>query len=371
MIDLAIQNIRQQKTRTFLTMLGIVIGIGAVVALGTISEGLNKRVQQNLELNAGKIMVSQKGSSGFLVGFTGSELSQENVEEIASVSGVKEVVPQLYYWENIVPFKGPEWVAIGIETSKTEFFKGESIMIEKGRDLEENDGEVLVAGKKFADTYNLDVGDFFTIKDRDVEVVGILEESGVQNIDDYFIMPLKALQDITDKDFYPIVYVIPEDIKETEILAQRIEDNNEDFDAITSTEIARQAGQIVDQVRFFTLGIGAVAAVVGGLGILNTMIMSVLERKREIGVMKALGATRRSILVHFLTESVIIAALGGLIGLLLGSMVSGLFLGSMTAATPSLLIGSFIFAVALGFIGGLYPAWKAAKQDPVEALRYE
>lgn len=376
MLDLAFKNITRQRTRTFLTVLGIILGIGAVVALGSISEGLNRQVSRNLELNAGKIIVTEAGSSGFFTGFSGSELTDEDVETISGVTGVKEVVPQLYYWESLEPFAGPPWVAIGIEPEKQEFFSGQSIVVEEGRELEDGDGEVIVAGKDFSEEYNMQVGDFFPLAETEVEVVGILERSGISDIDGNFIMPLDALQGITDQDTFPVVYVIPEDLRDTEFLGERIEDADEELDALSSTDIARQAAEIVGQISIFTLGIGAVAALVGGLGIMNTMIMSVLERKREIGVMKAIGATRRTIILHFLTEAFLMAALGGIIGILFGiaaSQLLGSIIGFFQGAviTAQLVGGSFLFALVLGLAGGAYPAWKAASLDPVEALRYE
>jgi len=376
MLDLAFKNIKRQRTRAFLTVLGIVIGIAAVVSLGSLSEGLNQLVQNNLELTAGKIVVAQAGSSGFLIGFAGSELTDEDLSEIQSVSGVKEVVPQLYAIGEIIPFEGPAWVAIGIEPSKTEFFAGENIKIEKGRSLEDGDGEVIVAGANFADEQNLDAGDFFAIKDTELEVVGIFEKSGQGDIDNNFIVPLNALQDITEQDFFQTIYVIPDDLTKIELIAERIENENEKYDALTSTDIARQAGMIVSQIRLFTLGMGAIAALVGGLGIMNTMIMSVLERRREIGVMKAVGGTKRFIIRQFLTESVLISFIGGLIGIGFGFLGARLMEVAFSftegaVITPALIIGSLAFAVILGIAGGLYPAYKAANLDPVEALRYE
>ena len=117
----------------------------------------------------------------------------------------------------------------------------------------------------------------------------------------------------------PVLYAVPEDITNTEVVGENIEDTFEDFNAITDLELSRQVGQMVNNIRFFTVGIAAIAAIVGGLGVMNTMIMAVLERRREIGLMKALGATNRMIMTQFLTESALLALIGGIGGLVLGT----------------------------------------------------
>ena len=252
---------------------------------------------------------------------------------------------------------------------------GENIDVE-GRAIDEGESGVAEIGKDLAERYNLEEGDFFTIKDTDFEIVGVLERQDISDIDGAVMVPLEDLQDVLEIDTYQMVYVIPEDLEDTEIIAEEIEDADDTLDAMTSKEIARQAGEIVNQIRFFTVGIGAIAAVVGGLGVMNTMIMAIIERRREIGVMKAIGATNWMVLRQILIESAMMSLIGGMGGILVG-MGASLALGGFTggaitpAVTPGLAATGLLFALFLGLAGGFYPAWRAAKLDPVEALRYE
>lgn len=374
MLDLAFKNILRQRTRTILTTLGILIGIGAIVALGSIAEGLDIAVQSGLALTAGKIIVMEKDAGMF--GMTG-EFDNEDVEIIEGLSGVKETVPILAYIEGFDMSMSFSWQGIGIEPSKVEYFIGENVEFESGRNIDEGESFVAVIGKTVADNYNLESGDFFTIKEEDFEVVGVIEMTGIQDIDMGVTVPLEDLQTVTEEDTFQMIYVIPDDVKDTERLADDIEDASDRFDALTTAEMARMASSIVDQIRIFAFGIGAIAAFVGGLGVMNTMIMSVLERRREIGVMKAVGATNRKVLSQILTESAMISLLGGVGGVFLG-MLGALLLSSVigggaitTIVTPNLALTGIGFALFLGVIGGLYPARKASKVDPVEALRYE
>ena len=374
MLDMAWKNIKRQKSRTILTTLGIIIGIGAIVALGSIAEGLDAAIQSGLQVTAGKITVTEAG--GGLFGFTG-ELDDDDLATVQALGGVKDAVPVIFHAENIMALQGPEWIAIGIDPSKGEYFVGESIEMEDGREIDEGESDVAMIGYGFSQTWNVGVGDSWTIKEEDFEIIGVIEETGVSDIDDTLIVPFDGLQDVLETDTYQMLYVIPDDIGDTESLAEEIEDSSDRLDAMTSQELARQAGALVDQIRIFTFGIGAVAAFVGGLGVMNTMIMAVMERRREIGVMKAIGATNSRVLIQILTESAMISFIGGIGGIFLG--VLGSFVlsnviggGQITATvTPGLAFSGLCFALFLGIIGGLYPARTAARMDPVEALRYE
>lgn len=380
MLDLALKNVFRQRTRTFLTVLGVVIGITAVISLGSISEGINLMMQNNLELVAGRIMVFEgeagEGLAGLMTGIGTSEITDEQIETIISVLGIKDVVPLLVYMERKGMMFEAEWFVFGINPKNIDYFKGENIRMYDGRELEEGDSEVTIIGKDVANKYNLEVGDYFTVKDMEFEIVGIIERSNTQDIDKAVIVPIQDLQDLLDISTYHMVYVIPEDVTEVEEVAEQIEDADENLYTITSKGIARQASQMIGQITIFTIGMGAIAAVVGGLGVMNTMIMAVLERRREIGVMKAIGATRVLILKQFLLESATISMIGGSVGIMLGVLGSFVLTiyanGTITmVVTPILAIGGLLFALCLGLVGGIYPAFKASKLEPVEVLRYE
>jgi putative ABC transport system permease protein len=371
MLDLAFRNIMRQRTRTFLTALGIVIGIGAVVALGSIAEGIDSAVQSGLEMTAGKIMVYETGS---MFGLTGS-MDQEDIDNINNIGGIKDIIPMIFYME-MSSFSSTGSQVIGIDPSKGDYFVGENAEFEDGREMYEDEQEVAILGKAAATMLNIGVGDFYTVKNMDFEVVGVLEATGVTDIDNSIMLPFDDLKTALGKEDFQMVYVIPDDISKVENIAEEIEDIDDTLQASTAAEIAAQAASIVDQIRFFTIGIGAISAFVGGLGVMNTMIMAVMERRREIGVMKAIGATNRMILTQILTESAMISLIGGLGGILIG-LIGSVLLGSLTGGmitatvTPGLAATGLSFALFLGLIGGYYPARKASKLDPVEALRYE
>lgn len=375
MFDFALKNIQRRKSRTILTTLGIVIGIAAIVSLGSFSQGMMITVTDQLSAMAGKVMIVQEGAS-MQAGFQGSDITNEQLEMVRELPGADRIIPFLFFVPPFGPMSGgpPQYVVVGMEVQYLEDFIGKQIEMSEGRKMDEGETEVAIIGESVPENMDLKVGDFFDFKEISFEIIGIVEETGVSDVDMGIIVPLSDMEIALDTDTYQLLYAVLEDPNDAEEFADEVESSDESLNALTSTEIARQVSGIIDQVSLFTLGIGAIAAFVGGLGVLNTMIMAVMERKREIGVMKAIGATKRYIITMIIIESSLLSLIGGLVGLFLGwlgsmgiSMATGGFITAVV--TPGLALGSLFFAFLLGFLGGLYPAWKAARLDPVDALR--
>jgi putative ABC transport system permease protein len=205
-------------------------------------------------------------------------------------------------------------------------------------------------------------------------VVGILEETGDSTIDTATYVPLKTMQEIENDDKINALKVKVVDVTTVENVSQKVNDQIEDVRAFSLVTMVRQIESTLQTVQLAVYGIGAISVIVGGLGIMNTMIMSVMERRREIGVMKAIGATTTMILTQVLQESAILSLIGGIAGLALGYLSMSL-ITQYTTFTPVMsttLVGIGLgFSLILGMGAGLYPAYSASKLDPIRVLRYE
>lgn len=217
-------------------------------------------------------------------------------------------------------------------------------------------------------------------------VVGILKETGTRELDTFVVIPLKTLRDVTDsKDEISVIVASADNVNNIDKVAEDIQKKldkmhgEKAFDAITTTQLAERIGSITSTITIFLGSIAAISLIVAGIGIANTMLMSIMERTREIGIMKAIGATNTNIMEIFLMESALLGLVGGIMGCIVGmdmsnllgriSIISGIQM--KTAVTPELLLIGLGFSVIVGIVSGLWPARRAAKLNPIEALRYE
>jgi len=221
--------------------------------------------------------------------------------------------------------------------------------------------------------YDLNLGDSVSVEGEDLRVVGHLEEVG-GFMDFALITSWTTLNEIFgEEDYFTMVFVKPQDLSISEEISEKIKEEFPELSVETTESASENAEESIQQIRLITLGIGFVATLVAMFGIINTMVMSVNEKRRQIGIMKAVGATKRQIIIRFFEESIIMGLVGSFVGLFLGYLGTSALniqLGmKMARVTPSLAFFSVMFAMSITLIATIYPAIKAMKVDPISAIR--
>ncbi len=382
----AISNIWRRPLRTALTILGIVIGVFALTVMGALAEKLNVLVDGGDEYFRTRIFVFDQGAAS---GFQASSrpVTRDLVERIQELPGVDRATPVLQTLlnpEEAGGFDIPELLT-GIEP-ETWYDDAVELRVDAGRLLEADERGVTVIGADLAERYDLRVGDEFAMREQPFEVIGVLERT-LTFPDKIAYVPLAdaqqiyvesvpdAFQERTDA-LATQIEVFPTNLDDADTVAAEITDAIDGVRAVTPAEVADQIGQASIVFNLIIVGASVIAVIVGGLSVINTMVMTVSERVREIGIKKAVGAPTRAILREFVIEATLLGAIGGIIGLGLGALLV-VILNAQTAGsgtsvfllTPVLLLRSFLFATILGALAGIYPALRAARLDPVAALR--
>ncbi len=384
MFDLILKNITQRKLRTGLTVFGIALGIFAVIVMGGMSEHFNITFDRSISLTADKIRVLPEG------GFFGASLNESKVREVQRIPGVVDAYGMLQapLDPESLGFLGGDTV-IGIPPEKLESALKDT-KLTQGRLLIPGDGYRAVVGSSVAREFNLKIGDEIEIKSkralrttsitntRNFTVVGILEYTG-SFFDNSIAVPLDRAQKFYDRgDTVSLILAVPDPTADPEELSKRIALDVEKVTTVSPAELKKQIEQSLVVFSLITISAAVLAAIIGGLSVMNTMLMSVSERTKEFGLMKALGAETRDILLLTMGEAAFMGILGGIFGIIGGSaLVYRLndYLASRGTVlfdiTPRLLVIAIVFATLLGILSGTYPAYRAAKMSPMEALRYE
>ena len=368
--EFAKRNLARHKFRSVLAIIGIVIGVLAITALGILGNSVRLAVSQELCMIGNELVVFPYGEE------TISDDNFEKIEKVGDAIPVKSSVDK---------------VTLNGESTPVMIYGMRSEDIPKL--LEKEDGQFLkhgslncMVGSRLADDYELRIGERVAIKDQKPRIVGILEERGIGfdiNPDNAIIVSDKMYSSLYDSSGYNSVIVRVDNIEDVEEAREEIEDRlNKKEEVVMVMElkmIVEGIKGLFDTISIFLLGIGAISLVVAGVSILNVMMMSTVERTKEIGVMRAIGTSKRGILRMFLFESLILGAIGGVIGAILGFGAGYLVDVLILQEASYLFTASSIFYVFLGIafgigtsvLSGLYPAWRASRLKPIEALRYE
>lgn len=398
---LAFRNLRRRKLRSWLTILGIFIGIAAIVAFISLGQGLENYINaQFQEIGTNIIMVM--GRAGPVVSPIASSLSskpltKDDVELVEKVNGVEIASPMIMYPTSIVYGKEKKDLFLySLEPKDIDDLFGQlsSFGAEEGRQLKETDKDAAVVGSRFYELFKkkIGLGNRIEINGEKFKIIGILKSIGNPQDDMSVYITNEMMGEITgEKDRVSMIYVktkegiSPEDVAE-KIKEKMREDRDEkkgeeSFSVSTAAQMLEMFGQILAVVTIVFIGIASIALVVGGIGIMNTMYTAVLERTREIGIMKAVGATNKDILLIFLMESGLLGLVGGLIGLVLGIGISkaveyvtiNFYALNLLKITfdPVTIISVLLFSFLVGSISGVMPAMQAARLKPVDALRHE
>lgn len=396
---LALRAIRRNIMRSSLTVLGIVIGVAAVITMVTLGGGATAQVKAEISSLGSNMLQMRPGQHMRGPGGTRSQADMFEMEDadaiIREISGLEAVAPAVSTSMQVI--SGNKNWSTSVMGSTSAFLQVRDWELESGRlftGAETLSGKAVcilgttVRNELFGDTDPL--GMTLRLKKLSCQIVGVFESKGQSNFgsdqDDFVLIPLRTFQRrIAGNNDINTIYLSAQDGISTTEVKESIErlmrerrhitaGEDDDFHVMDMQEIV---GTLTGTTRILTALLGAVAAVsllVGGIGIMNIMLVSVTERTREIGTRLAIGALEREVLMQFLIEAVVLSSFGGLFGIMVGlfaSSIGAYILGMPFILNSEIIVIAFVFSAAVGVVFGFFPAKKAARLDPIEALRHE
>ena len=377
MLKLALSNLFRHKLRTLLSVAGIIIGVASLIALVSVVDGIKAEIQDALSQAQGARVVPLNATDPIF-----TNLDEGWGEKLDKIKGVKVALPNIIQLAKSIEGKpvGIEGTrVVGLDVVKLSSASGSGFSGEllEGRDFRPSDSGNYVAmvGEKIKDDYGKFVGSKINVNGTQLRITGIYT-TGSDLLDNSILMPIDAARDVTGfpQGKVSFINVQLEDPSMDQEVVDRINllYGNE-VKATSLSDFSDQFGVIFDSITLLVVVIASIASIVAAVGIINTMLMSVLERFKEIGALKAVGWTNDNIMRMILYESFFVGVIGGVLGALTGIAASHAIksFGLNSVVTPELFIGTILGSIIVGVLAGIYPAFIASRMNPVEALRYE
>ncbi len=403
LFNIAVQSIINNKLRTSLTILGVVVGIFSIIVIMTIITMLQSSIENGLSMLSKNTFQIQKHEP---MGNHGHDRSERNKKDITidEAYKLKELLTKAQYvgaeqWQfgKVVKFGNLETNPnISVAGATVDAMRTNDWNVDYGRDLRENDiqysANICLLGPEVVEKVfpNMNpVGQTVRVDNKPLKVIGVLQKQPAmfgESRDNYIIMPITTWQSSYGKynNSVNITVTAPDKESYNDVIESAIGHfrkirkvpvgEPDDFYIFSNESMITQVNDITGPIKIGALAVSLVALIAAGVGIMNIMLVSVTERTKEIGIRKAIGARKSSILIQFLIEAIILCFLGGILGIALGIGIgnfAGSFLNAQTAIPYDWVILGITMCVIIGLIFGTYPAYKAANLDPIEALRYE
>jgi putative ABC transport system permease protein len=366
---LIFRNLLRQRIRTLLTAFGISLGITTVVALGVVTDSLKATAQDILKAGGSDFAIGQSGSADL----TYSTLTTEQLQAIAAYPDVQHATGVLMAVSRLG--SNPYFIQLGIDPEDLAYFQ---VPLVAGRDLAVDAPSEIMLGQEAANQLNKKVGDVVELKDRLFLVVGIYRTGDAWQ-DGGGMLPLATVQEYEHKaGLMTLIYVKTEPGTDLDALTAQIEKDHPELATLRTTSDYGDVDQGLQLMDAANLAISFLAVFIGGIGVMNTMVMSVMERTREFGILRAVGWRPRRVLLMVLGESILLCLIGAVIGSILAVVFTRLILIFPVVRsflepqyTPEVFIRGLVVGVAVALLGALYPAVRAVRLSPIQAIRYE
>lgn len=382
-IKMALRSIKGNKLRSALTMLGMIIGVSSVIVLVSIAQGSAQNVTSQ---------INQLGTNLLTINTFGTDLSltEDKISELGELDGVKAISPVVSGRVNVKKDRTSSQVTL--TGTNAAYSAVRDTKVKQGRFITDLDSEyrqkIAVIGSETATAFfglENPVGQYLQIEGTSFKIVGVLASKGSsmgQSGDNVVIVPLSTGQRLVKSTTINQVYLQGKSEDQMDFVMNEVKmkmaslypNKSDSYSVTNQQDIMDTMSSVSDTMTMMLGGIASISLLVGGIGIMNIMLVSVSERTKEIGIRKAIGAKRRDVLLQFLIEAVVLSGVGGLIGIL-----SGIGLGKILSLTmelavsfsSSVMLGAFLFSLVVGVVFGVFPANKASKLNPIQALRYE